>query len=127
MAKITIGFGLALIVLGVISYLGTGMVSVTALIPAFAGIPILLLGFVALNERFRKHAMHVAMVLALVGGGGSLAMGTPKIITLLGGGEVARPEAAIVQTIMGVILLVFVVLGIRSFIAARRTAKASAE
>ncbi len=49
MAKITIGLGIVLIALGFGSYFGTGQASVTALIPAFFGLPLLLLGLVALN------------------------------------------------------------------------------
>ena len=59
MAKITIGLGLVLIALGLGSYFGTGQASVTALIPAFFGLPLLLLGLVALKERMRKNAMHM--------------------------------------------------------------------
>ena len=43
--------GLVLAVLGVVSYLGTGRTSSTALIPAFFGVAFLLLACVARNER----------------------------------------------------------------------------
>ncbi len=48
MAKITFGLGLVLIVLGLGAYFGTGRESLTALIPAFFGLPLALLGVVAL-------------------------------------------------------------------------------
>ena len=44
MKIITIGFGVLLILLGVGSYIGTGMTSLTALIPAFFGVAYLYLG-----------------------------------------------------------------------------------
>ena len=43
MAQTTIGFGIGMILLGVVSYFATGQQSVTALIPAFFGIVFLIL------------------------------------------------------------------------------------
>jgi hypothetical protein len=123
-AKATIGFGVGLIVLGVVAYFGTGMASWTALIPAFGGIPLALCGVIALKERFRKHAMHVAVVLGLVGFAGTV-MGVVKVARMIAGETLARPEAAIVQAIMAVTLLVFLAMAVKSFIDARR-ARASA-
>ena len=67
MARYTITIGALLILLGVGFYVGiaattAGAPSLTALIPAFAGAPILLAGLVALQEPLRKHAMHIASV-----------------------------------------------------------------
>jgi hypothetical protein len=123
-AKPTIGFGVGLIVLGVIAYFGTGMASWTALIPAFGGIPLALCGVIALKERFRKHAMHVAVVLGLLGFAGTV-MGVVKVARMIAGETLERPEAAIVQAIMAVTLLVFIAMAVKSFVDARR-ARASA-
>jgi hypothetical protein len=49
------------------------------------------------------------------------ARGLMQLPTLLGGGEVARPAAVYSQSITAVALLVLLVMGIRSFIAARRS------
>ncbi len=57
MANVTIGLGIVLLALGLGSYFGTGRTSVTALIPAFFGLPLLALGWLALKENVRKHAM----------------------------------------------------------------------
>jgi lysylphosphatidylglycerol synthetase-like protein (DUF2156 family) len=119
MDRVGIAFGLALVMLGVGAYAATGGQSVTALIPAFFGVPLTLLGFLARNENRRKLAMHLAAVLALLGLAGS-ARGVPGLVTLLGGGEVARPAAVTVQAIMATICLGFLVLAIRSFVLARR-------
>jgi hypothetical protein len=118
-AKPTIGFGVGLIVLGVIAYFGTGMASWTALIPAFGGIPLALCGVIALKERFRKHAMHVAVVLGLLGFAGTV-MGVVKVARMIAGETLERPEAAIVQAIMAVTLLVFIAMAVKSFVDARR-------
>ena len=66
MAKITIAVGLILIGLGLYGYFGAdeGKTSPTALIPAFVGAPILLLGALALKDSMRKHAMHGAVIVA---------------------------------------------------------------
>ncbi len=116
----TIVYGLLLIVLGIGSYFGTGQESKTALIPALFGVPILLSGVVALQDHLRKHAMHAAAALALLGFIGS-SPGLVKVFTLLGGGEVARSNAVIAQAVMALLSLVFLVLCVRSFINARRS------
>ncbi len=120
MAKITIGIGCVLIALGVGSYFGTGRASVTALIPAFVGLPLALLGVVALNDGLRKHAMHAAAVVGLLGLLGA-SRGFAKLPALLTGGEVEKPVAAYVQIAMSLVCLVFLVLCVRSFIKARRS------
>ncbi len=120
MAKTTIGIGCLLIALGVGSYFGTGRASVTALIPAFVGLPLALLGAAALNDRLQKHAMHVAVVVGLLGFAGA-ARGFAKLPSILTGGEVERPVAVYVQIAMTLVCLVFVVLCVGSFIKARRS------
>ena len=67
MPKISLVVGILLVVQGVGFYVGTSSRSITALIPAFVGLPILVLGIVALKESARKHAMHVAAALAMLG------------------------------------------------------------
>jgi len=124
MAKITIGIGCVLIALGVGSYLGTGRESVTALIPAFFGLPLALLGVVALNDGRRKHAMHAAAAIGLLGFLGA-ARGFAKLPALLSGGEVEKPVAAYAQITMSLVCLVFLVLCVNSFIKARRSGGAA--
>ncbi|MEL6820276.1 MAG: hypothetical protein AAFP70_00845 [Calditrichota bacterium] len=120
MDKTTIRFGISLIVIGAAAYFGTGMQSITALIPSFFGIALAGLGYLASSkENLYKHAMHGAAVVGLLGFLGSVG-GVPKVFTLLGGGDVARPQAVIVQAIMAVVMLVFLVLCVQSFMQARR-------
>lgn len=123
MAKITIGLGLVLIVLGLGGYFGTGRESWTALIPALFGLPLVLLGLIALKEHLRKHAMHVAAVIGLLGFAGTVK-GLMKLPVLLTGGELARPAAGAVQAAMAIVCLLFVLLCVRSFIKARRAGAA---
>ena len=118
MPYVTIALGSLLLVIGVGFYFGTGATSVTALIPAFLGIPIELAGLAALREGWRKHAMHAAVLLALLGFLGS-ARGLLSLPDLLSGVELARPAAVVAQSLTAVLCLIFVGLAVRSFIQAR--------
>ena len=72
MSPTTIVFGMLLTLLGLAGYFLTGASSPTALIPAIFGVLLLVLGFLAHFEAARKHAMHAAATVALVGCGGAL-------------------------------------------------------
>ncbi|MGH9632550.1 MAG: hypothetical protein ACRD7E_29950 [Bryobacteraceae bacterium] len=120
MATTTIGFGVALIVLGLGGYFGTGSDSVTALIPAFFGLVLVILGMMARDPGKLKIAMHLAAAVGLLGFLGTVP-GLMRIGAVLGGDEtVARPNAVIAQAIMAVLTGVFLVICIKSFIDARR-------
>ncbi len=119
MANTTIVLGIILIILGLVSFFGTGMQSVTALIPTFFGLLILALGFLARKESARKMAMHIAIVLGLLGLIGTFP-GLIKLFPLLTGAVVARPAAVISQTIMALLLIYYLVTGIKTFIDARK-------
>ncbi|HJK96641.1 MAG TPA: hypothetical protein RMF84_05435 [Polyangiaceae bacterium LLY-WYZ-14_1] len=121
MAGTTISVGGLLILVGLVGYVQSGMASVTALIPAFFGIVLLLLGLVARQEKRRALAMHIAVALALVG---CLATfrGVLQLPALLGGGTVGRPLAVASQSATFFLLLFLLVRFVRSFIAARRAA-----
>ena len=119
MPYITIGVGVLLTLIGVVGYVMSGMASWTALIPAFLGVPMALLGAVALKESLLKHAMHGAAMVGLLGLLGT-ASGAVKFVKLLGGTEVARPDAVKVQALVAVICAVFIGLCVNSFIQARK-------
>ncbi|MFW5682365.1 MAG: hypothetical protein ACOC1G_05110 [Phycisphaeraceae bacterium] len=126
MVKTTILTGVALILLGVGFYLGSGRESLTALIPSAIGVLIGgcgLLGTVKSPAWLRPAAMHTALGLAVLGFAATVG-GVGGTITLIQGGEVERPLASVLQTCTAVVLLIFLVLGLRSFLSARRTRKA---
>ena len=75
----------------------------------------LVLALVARNENARRHAMHAAVAVALIGAIASLIRAIPAVA----GGSIGRP-AVIAQLAMAVLLLVYVALGVQSFIAARK-------
>src|SRR5688500_15726888 len=94
--------------------------SVTALIPAFIGLPLLALGLIAeAKPASRKHTMHAAAALGTLGFLGTIG-GLVKAIQWMGGTVPGRPAAVRVQAIMAVMCAIFVALCVRSFIAARR-------
>ena len=67
MVKAATIFGLLLIGNGLYGYLGSEAKSVTAFIPSFFGIAILLCGFgSALNEKLRKHKLVISISLPKV-------------------------------------------------------------
>ena len=119
MANTTIVFGIVLIVLGVGSYFGTNMVSPTALIPAAFGLLLIVFGVMAKDEKRRKMAMHIAVTVGLLGFLGTIT-GLLKLFTMLAGGEVQRPTAVVAQSIMAILMLVYVGMCVKSFIDARR-------
>jgi hypothetical protein len=127
MSKLSITIGVVMIVLGIASYILTGAASATALIPAFFGIAFVGLGALgAKKESMRKHAMHAALLLAILGLGGSFG-GLMNVLGVLGGTELERPAASYAQAAMAIICIYFIVAGIRSFIEARKNRDQEAE
>lgn len=106
--------GFLLVALGLIGYIATGRASITALIPAFFGTIFLILAMVARGESSRKHAMHAAIALALVGVLGVV----PRLLPALSAGSMG--PAVLSQLVMAVVLLIYVGLGVKSFIDARK-------
>ena len=118
MANTSVGFGVALIVLGGAGYFATGGQSPTALIPAGVGLLLVVFGLLARNPKLRMHAMHGAALVGLVGFAGSVG-GLGQLVKLIAGETIARPPAAIARSVMALLCLAFVALTVRSFIMAR--------
>jgi hypothetical protein len=119
MPAYAIFFGLLLTALGVTAYaspdtLGGGKpYQISALSPAFIGLPILLAGVISLaNPGARKHAMHGAAVLGLLGTLGGLV---PAILR-----KFEIQTAVVVGLTMSVLSALFLGLCIKSFIDARK-------
>jgi uncharacterized membrane protein len=114
MPSTTRAFGIILIILGLVAYFGTGRTSVTALIPSFFGVVFIVLALVARKEAARKHAMHLAVALALVGLLGTLGRLVPSLFA----GQLG--PAVIAQLVMSLLLIAYIALGVKSFKEARR-------
>ncbi len=114
-------FGSLLVALGAGAFFyssaGADKPPYTALIPAGFGLPLILLGVVALKDNLRKHAMHVAAMVGLIGFLGGAVM---LLLPVLRGTEIARPFAYGCQAVMAALCLAFVGLCVHSFVDARR-------
>ena len=117
MANHAISFGVALIIVGLYGYLGYETQSPTALIPAAVGLLLVISGIAGQKETRRKHAMHAAATISLLGA--FAAWG--RAIAMLTKGK----EANLMILLMGVICTLFVFLCIRSFTAARKAREES--
>ncbi|MCC7408296.1 MAG: hypothetical protein IT442_09500 [Phycisphaeraceae bacterium] len=120
MPQIVISFGVFLILVSLV-FFATFHAAPTALIPAYFGLALALAGVAAIVKPVaRRHAMHAAAVLAMIGLGMPGYMVTRALIAAAGGAEIARPAALALQAIMAVACGLLLVLCVRSFIAARR-------
>src|SRR6476469_6330885 len=118
MPNTAIWIGRLLVLIGIIGYaygMYGGNASPTAFIPAAFGIVIMLLGHLAIrSENGRKHLMHAALVVALIG------FIVPAIRLISKMSDLTLSAAVVSQLAMAIVCLVFVLLGVRSFAAARR-------
>ncbi len=127
MAVPTIITGLILIALGVTGYLNAtpnaeGKVSPTALIPAVIGLLIMICGALSFKDGLRKHVMHAAAMLGVLGVLGGFA---PVIRQLATGKELNLTSlSALVGFGMSIVSAIFIFLCVRSFIAARKAREA---
>lgn len=119
MPMISMANGAGLIMLSVIGYLlkDPANSGKTALIPAAFGVLFLGCGVLALQESLRKHAMHAASAVALLGTIGGLV---PIVMSLLNGTFGARPLALALQIGMLVMCGEMLALCVMSFVQARR-------
>ncbi len=125
MPGISIVYSMILIILGLTGYFISDTASVTALIPAFFGVVILVLGLLAFKEKLRRHMMHVVSVLALIGFIANISS-LSKYFRLLGGESFENEYAIIFRFWMAVVSIVFFLIFLNSFIKAR-IAKKQAE
>jgi hypothetical protein len=118
MSSTTITFAFAYLVLGIGGFVLTGSTHKTALIPCFFGVLFLIFGLLARKDNLRKHAMHAAVLIALLA-----LLGTAKALAYLPDlfrGTAEKPAAIITQSINAGISLLYILLAVRSFIQARR-------
>lgn len=121
MAKVTIVFGILLIALGLVGYFGTGAAHPTALIPSWWGVALGIGGLLAISpsESRRKIFMHINVTVGLLGFIGAL------VVAIQGYVSSATPDmtAFAAKLTMAGLLLIYVILCVRSFIAARRSVR----
>ena len=118
MSSASVMFGLLLAAIGAAGYVLSAMVSPTALIPAAFGVVIAMLGLYGRDPARRRTAMHLAMGIALVGILGSMG-GVLSLAGALASGS-APGLAALSRASMAIVLTLYLTMGVRSFVAARR-------
>ena len=116
--KLTFIAGGVLVVVGLVSYIASGAASLTALIPSGLGVLLLIAAVLARNPAIRRHVMHVAMLIALIGivatFGNTLRLGE------VFAGTAERPLAVIARALTVQPLVVYLAVGLASFFQARR-------
>ncbi len=118
MAKVTLVFAGLLVALGLAGYLGTGSRHPTALIPLWIGLLLGIFGVLAISpsEHRRKIFMHINVTIGTLA---LLATIVEIVRSLLSSKSLDRIAMAS-KLSLGVLLLAYVAVCVRSFIAARR-------
>jgi len=126
MPIITVVFGLLLSCLTVFVLVYTGRVeSFSIFIPTIVGAPLILLGlFSLLKPGLRKHLMHAAVTLGLLGALAALGRGIPQILKVLRQETVDWLPVSMVWA-MVILCVTYVLLCIESFISARKARQAA--
>ena len=122
MAKVTVLFGVVLILLGGVSFLLTGHKFPTSLIPVAFGILLIIFGSMAETPvpRRRMLFMHIAVTIGLLGFLAT-APALVQVVQLFKGKLFPYPAAIEEKAAMSALMLIYVLLCVRSFITARRT------
>ena len=116
MAKLTIVFGILLILIGVTGYVATGSEHPTALIPAGAGVLFAIFGVLAGSENPKKRMlwMHVSVTVALLLFL-SLIRADIDVVRLSRGAYFEYPAAVIEKSATSLLSLLYVLFCVRSF------------
>lgn len=122
MAKVTLVFAVLLIVLGLAGYMGTGSQHPTALIPTWFGVALGVFGILAMSpsETRRKLFMHINVTIGLLGFLGGASETIRGYLHAKSAGVEPDTIALASKITMTGLLLIYVILCVRSFIAVRR-------
>ena len=93
--------------------------SITALIPAFTGVLLALFGGLANVDKWRKHPMHAAAMVSLLGLLAAGKRGATGLMRLVDGGDV-NTRSLFFECAMAALCGIFVAICINSFVHARR-------
>jgi hypothetical protein len=119
MSEITAGVGSALSLLGLGAFLGAGRKHITALIPAFLGVPLVLLGLAGRGEGMTRDAMHGATGVSALGVLVSLqGLLLPQLFPATA--DAGRPRMGAVQGITAALCGLYLGLAVESFLQARQ-------
>ncbi len=121
MAKLTIGFGVLLVLLGILGFVYTGSAHPTALIPCVLGLFFVLFGVMANTENSKKRMlwMHISVTVAFLVFLGTIGADL-QTIRFYRGTEYPHPAAILEKAALSLLSLLYVLACVRSFISARR-------
>ena len=125
MTKLPRLFGVLLIAVGAYGYWASGSGSMTALIPAYFGIGLIIAGLLAKIESMHKHAMHLAALLGLLGAIGA-GMRLPKSFEAWQASPETASLAFSTQFAMFSLCTLFFILCLMNFVKNRRAKAALA-
>ena len=115
--KLTISYGLFLIIWGSVVSVLSGSSSVTSWIPSFIGIPIFLAGLLTVVFPARtKLFSHIALTVGVL----AFAGGLDVFRTIFGGSFMQTPAADVSKVMLAVTGLWYLLVGIKSFRWARQ-------
>ena len=122
MAKLTIAFGILLVLLGAFGYIYTGSEHPTALIPAGIGLLFVLFGVMATTDNSKKRMlwMHISVTVALLVFLGMIPAAI-DVVRLAHGVSFPYPAAVEEKAALGLFSMIYVLFCVRSFITARRS------
>lgn len=126
MSIISILFGVLLTVVGVFSFFGTGASHPTALIPSALGIALILCGLIGRNQKLHHRAMQTAMLVALIGFGGTVSS-FAKFGQVVRFGTANDGAAPLAKMTTGFLCAIFLLRCLQAFLEAGRSAKKSQE
>jgi peptidoglycan/LPS O-acetylase OafA/YrhL len=125
MARVTLLFAVLLIALGLVSFLGTGSLHPTALIPTWFGLALGIGGLLAISpsESRRKLLMHINVTIGLLGFLGAAVEAVRGYVHATSAGLAPDQIALASKLTMSGLMLIYVLLCVRSFINARLSGK----
>ena len=126
MSLISILFGALLVITGVVGFVATGSSHPNALIPGALGIALILCGLIGRNQELHHRAMQGAMLVALVGFGGTVTS-FAKFAQVVRFGTANNGYAPLCKMTTGFLCAIFLLRCLQAFLDAGREAKNSQE
>jgi hypothetical protein len=122
MTTLTIIFGSLLNLVGLIGFLSTGATHPTALIPCALGLLLIIAALVGRNPSLHMHAMHAAVLVALIGLSATLSafLQLPLILQKVAG---EKTPAILSKSATALLCGLFILRSIQWFIQARQAKK----
>ena len=126
MSMISILFGVLLTVVGLCGFFGTGATHPTALIPCALGAALILCGLIGRNDALHHRAMQAAILVALLGFGGTVTS-FAYFGQVVRYGTANNGAAPLAKMTTGFLCAIFLMRCLQAFLEAGRASKKSQE